>query len=176
MSAPNPMPRPGGAKFVEPRFKDAGAFEKPTRKRVNPVSAAKRKKRAEAELAGVFEDVICRSHGVCELLGDRPATEMHHRRRAGRVDSVENLLHLSSFAHHQMIHANPAWARRHGLLLGAGDHSDVLVVSCPLSCEADHRTPNTRTCSGTMGPQNLGGPGAGETAPDLDSTCKEELT
>ena len=139
MSAPNPMPRPGGAKFVEPRFKDAGAFEKPTRKRVNPVSAAKRKKRAEAELAGVFEDVICRSHGVCELLGDRPATEMHHRRRAGRVDSVENLLHLSSYAHHGLIHANPDWSYRHGLLLRGKDSPDLLIVGCPLSCLIDHR-------------------------------------
>ena len=141
MSAPNPMPRPGGREHVTSFLKTDDGFAKPkTRKRVNPVSAAKRKKRAEAELAGVFEDVICRSHGVCELLGDRPATEMHHRRRAGRVDSVENLLHLSHYAHHQLIHAYPAWARRHGLLLGAGDSPDLLIVGCPLSCKQDHRT------------------------------------
>ena len=139
MSAPNPMPRPGGARFVEPRSKDAGAFTKPARKRINPISDAKRKKRAEAGRVGVFEDVLCRSHGVCELLGDRPATEMHHRRRAGRVDSVENLLHLSSYAHHGLIHANPDWSYRHGLLLRGKDSPDLLIVGCPLSCLIDHR-------------------------------------
>ena len=117
------------------------AEKKKGRRGINPVSDRKRKKRTEAELAGVFEDVLCRSHGVCELLRDRPATDMHHRRRAGRVDSVENLLHLSSYAHHQLIHANPDWSYRHGLLLGAGDSPDLLIVGCDVSCPIDHRPP-----------------------------------
>lgn len=137
---PSVTPPPAGPKDVRSFLKTDDGFAKPkTRRAINPVSDKKRKKRAEAARVGVFEDVLCRSHGVCELLGDRPATEMHHRRRAGRVDSVENLLHLSHYAHHQLIHAYPAWARRHGLLLGAGDSPDLLIVGCPLSCSIDHR-------------------------------------
>lgn len=139
VTGPNVMPRPP----VVPRFKEAPK-PKARRKRVNPVSAKRRAKRAEAELTGVFVEVALRSHGVCEVLRDRPATEMHHRRRAGRVDSVENLLHLSAYAHHELIHRYPAWARRHGLLLGAGDDPEVLVVGCPLSCPTDHRERNEK--------------------------------
>ena len=140
------MPRPGGAKFVEPRFKDAGGFAQPKRKPVNPVSARRKAKRAEAELTGVFVEVGLRSHGVCELLGDRPATEMHHRRRKsqGGKDTPENLLHLSGKAHHEDIHAHPDWARRHGLILGRGDSPDVLIIGCTPECTTDHRLPPRR--------------------------------
>lgn len=123
---PSVTPRPGGAKFVEPRFKDAGAFTKPTRKRVNPVSAAKRKKRAEAELAGVFKDVICRSNFECEakLPGCKGrAMVMHHvlPRSAGGADAVENLLHICAFdgkstGCHEQIHANPQRSYEAGFL------------------------------------------------------------
>jgi hypothetical protein len=43
---------------------------------------------------------------------------------------------------HALVHANVAWANRHGLLLRTGDDPEVLVTTCGLSCPIDHREPS----------------------------------
>jgi hypothetical protein len=127
---------------VTPRFKPPRDKGKPTRRRT--VSNAARK-RAEAEKAGVYADVIARSHGRDEQDPTLPAEAMHHRllRSQGGQNTVENLLHVSHETH-RLIHDQPSWAYRHGLLLRSWQDPAVYLphVGCPLGCPLDHMEKN----------------------------------
>jgi hypothetical protein len=67
------------------------------------------------------------------------ATDRHHRRRRGQGGHEGPTVDLCSSCHHGGVHANVAWANRHGLLLRTGDDPEVLVTTCGLECEVDHR-------------------------------------
>lgn len=65
-----------------------------------------------------------RSHGRCEarvVCGGVAAVLMHHRKRAGRVNTEENLLHLCNDCH-VWIHANPEKSYGLGLLVHSWDN------------------------------------------------------
>lgn len=93
----------------------------------------------------VSEAVRARAGGRCELThpGCEPWTALHRhhrlRRSQGGEHTVANLILLCTRAHDWCVHAHPDWARRHGLILGAGDEEDVLVTTCELECPIDHR-------------------------------------
>ena len=82
-----------------------------------------------------------RTH-ACEGWG----RQIHHRGGRG-FDGChdEDLLLLvcglgNATGCHGVIHSNPDWAKRHGLLTDHGDLSPMpAVIGCPLSCEVDHR-------------------------------------
>lgn len=86
-----------------------------------------------------------RSGGACEALTDAcwgPPEHPHHRRAKGPHGpdhSLPNLLAVCS-ACHRFLHARPDWSRRHGLILGAGDSSELLIPACDANCSIDHRT------------------------------------
>lgn len=52
----------------------------------------------------------------------------HHRKRAGRVDSHENLLHICD-ACHKWIHDWPATSYGLGLLVHSWDHPEEILVA-----------------------------------------------
>lgn len=57
------------------------------------------------------------------------AVLFHHRKRAGRIDSFENLLHLCGGCH-RWIHANPAKSYSLGLLVHSwADPESIPVAS-----------------------------------------------
>ncbi len=110
---------------------------KRTRMRPKPNSISE-----QAAEATFRVNVHRRSGGRCELCGLRPATQIHHRRTREEKWSrwlVENGLDLDDSCHHEVIHANPDWARRHGLILSrhSTDHP-APVIGCSLDCPIDH--------------------------------------
>jgi len=70
------------------------------------------------ELATMRPLVMARCHGICEILGDRPATEVHHRlrRSQGGTNELGNLMGVSAEGH-RLVHKNPAIAYEHGWML-----------------------------------------------------------
>lgn len=142
---PSVMPRRAGELRDVTPIPKTYATKKP-RRRMKPESAKKRAARLAADSVGARVEVLLRATNpidrvaYCELNGRSVGEHMHHRRRRsqGGEDNPENFLWLSHESH-DLIHAHPDWARRHGLLLGAGDSPDVLVVGCDLSCPTDHR-------------------------------------
>jgi hypothetical protein len=74
----------------------------------------------------------CRGEADCE----------HHRRRKGQGGHDGPTVPLCNWNCHALVHANVAWANRHGLLLRTGDDPEVLVTTCGLSCPIDHREPS----------------------------------
>lgn len=112
-------------------------------RRSGPIRGRKRPE-VDAIPWDVAEQVRARSGNRCEL--DHPGCtgwgkQMHHRRlrKQGGEHSVANLIHLCVCGHEPYVHRHREWARRHGLILHAGDDPAVLVLTCPLSCEEDHR-------------------------------------
>lgn len=70
--------------------------------------------------ASVRKAVHERSEGICEALTpvcNGRAEHLHHivRRSQGGEHVASNLIHVSSDCH-QYIHANIAWAKKHGFL------------------------------------------------------------
>lgn len=64
-----------------------------------------------------------RSHNRCEARVECNGAEavlFHHRKRAGRVDTIENLLHLCNDCH-GFVHANPSKSYSLGLLVRSTD-------------------------------------------------------
>lgn len=58
-----------------------------------------------------------RSEGLCEVCAGHPAQSMHHRRKAGRVWTPENLLHIcgdGTTGCHGWIEAHPLKAQQQG--------------------------------------------------------------
>jgi hypothetical protein len=141
VSAPNPMPRPAGAKFVEPRFKDAGAFTKPTKpKRLGRVKRLTPQE--EAVRSAVFErdgGCLLHHHGNCAGVPLTP----HHRRKASQGGKYTelNLMTLCSF-HNDELEADAdfaLWALHHGVVLKRNDLAAFQLTGCPRSCSIDHR-------------------------------------
>ena len=87
------------------------------RSKIRPESAKHRAYREELARNSVL--VAARSHGICEVCGERPATVMHHRlpRSAGGGNDLGNLLHVCQEPCHAYIHDHPQWAYERGLLL-----------------------------------------------------------
>lgn len=69
------------------------------------------------------EKVILRSGRVCEARlkpCTGAATQLHHRQRAGRRDTVDNLMHICASCH-EWIHRNPAVSYESGHLVASWD-------------------------------------------------------
>jgi hypothetical protein len=64
----------------------------------------------------------------------------HHRRLKSQGGHEGPTIRLCHHCHNgDGVHQHVDWANRHGLILRTGDDPTVLVTSCPLSCEVDHR-------------------------------------
>jgi hypothetical protein len=87
------------------------------------------------------EDVHRRSRHRCERCG-RPSAQIHHRRtRQVRWSRwlPENGFDACRHCHHDIIHAHPEWAMRHGLILSQHGHDHPAPApNCPLDCPIDH--------------------------------------
>lgn len=66
--------------------------------------------------------------------------EVHHRwmRSQGGPDTLENARWLCGWCHHEVVHAEVDWARRHRWIVSPGHPLDP-PVSCGLDCDDDHR-------------------------------------
>lgn len=72
-----------------------------------------------------------------------PSAQIHHRRTREEKWSKwlpDNGLDLCRACHHDVIHANVDWARRHWLILSrhSTTHPKPVLV-CAVACEIDHR-------------------------------------
>lgn len=74
--------------------------------------------------------VAARSNGACEVCDRARATNMHHRRKAGRVWTPSNVLHVCGMGNaagcHGHIETNPAAAKEMGWWLEP--HQDPATV------------------------------------------------
>jgi hypothetical protein len=75
----------------------------------------------------------------CVLCSSSSGVQEHHRRLRSQGGHEGPTVPLCLMCHVPIVHANVDWANRHGLILRTGDDPTVLVTSCPLSCEVDHR-------------------------------------
>lgn len=101
---------------------------------------SKRSKSLTPEQVEVRRLVAERSKGRDEVDSAWPADVFHHRKRAGRIDTVENLLHIDQLFTHNRIHHNPDWSYRHGLLVREWQDPALVPVfaGCSVECERDH--------------------------------------
>ena len=71
-----------------------------------------------AEERNTKKIVKARSGGICEVCGRAEAVQMHHRRKAGRVWSPANVLHVCGLGNysgcHGHIEQNPTAAKEQG--------------------------------------------------------------
>jgi hypothetical protein len=74
----------------------------------------------------------------CALCSASNAQE-HHRRLRSQGGHDGPTVPLCLACHIPIVHANPDWSNRHGLILRTGDDPSVLVTGCPLDCRTDHR-------------------------------------
>lgn len=108
------------------------------------VASRRRPKPDPPELVAAKAEVRARSMGRCEahVTGwcSLHAGHAHHvlGRGQGGAHTAENLADVCPNCHTK-IHANPEWARRHGLMRSPGGPLIAPVSGCPLSCEVDHR-------------------------------------
>lgn len=96
--------------------------------------AAKRAKVTAAERAA-RKVLQARSLGRCEVCSRAPATNAHHRRKAGRVWSPENLLAVCGHGNltgcHSIIELNPGRSREQGWIVPS--HRNPADVPCWLA-------------------------------------------
>lgn len=79
----------------------------------------------------IRDGVRMRSHDQCEArvtCDGRRAVLFHHRKRAGRVDSHENLLHCCDRCH-KWIHDNVGASYGLGLLVHAWDDPELIDMA-----------------------------------------------
>lgn len=90
----------------------------------------------------VAEAVRRRSGRRCELCRGARASQLHHRklRSQGGKHREDNLLDLCPHCHHEVIHRNGPWARRHGLIVGRAYDPETIepTLGCGLDCPRDH--------------------------------------
>ncbi len=95
----------------------------------------KRKRaRATPEERNARKVVAARSEGRCEVCGQTRAGNTHHRRKAGRVWTPSNLLHVcgsGTTGCHGHIEGNPAASIEQGWWVPS--HRDPATVPCWLS-------------------------------------------
>ncbi len=148
---PSVTPRPGGAKFVEPRFKTYAppkkkpGWVKPKRARVKPISDKKAALRpAERAVAEACEErdggCLLAHHGDC--FG---RLTPHHRRKSsqGGKWTELNIMTLCE-SHNSRLEADEKfadWGLRHGVVLKRTDFAAFQLTGCPRSCPIDHRPP-----------------------------------
>ena len=83
----------------------------------------------------LLDAIRARAGGRCEARIEcrgAPDVLSHHRRRAGRIDSFENLMRLCNSCHLH-IHANPAKSYVLGLLVHSWDDPTTVPVRSPLA-------------------------------------------